>query len=119
MCGIAGIMTPDRQPPNANALNIMKAALLHRGPDGAAVWISEDTGLVHTRLAVIDLETGDQPLFGPSGEALVANGEIYNYIELREELTRTEFATGSDCETILHCYRNQLLLDYYCFASIH
>ena len=76
------------------------------GPDGDAIWVSGDTGLVHTRLAIIDLKTGDQPLFGPGGTALVANGEIYNYIELREELTGEAFQTESDCEPVLHYYRD-------------
>ena len=106
MCGIAGIMTVDGAAPDTAALDRMKAALAHRGPDGDAVWISGDTGLVHTRLAIIDLETGDQPLFGPGGAALVANGEIYNYVELRAELMDVDFATNSDCEPVLHYYRN-------------
>ena len=106
MCGIAGIMTADRSAPDGDALEAMKTALAHRGPDGDAVWVSGDTGLVHTRLAIIDLETGDQPLFGPGGAALVANGEIYNYIELRDELTGTDFKTGSDCEPVLHYFQN-------------
>ncbi len=106
MCGIAGIMTADGSAPDAVALEAMKNALLHRGPDGDAVWTSGDTGLVHTRLAIIDLETGDQPLFGPGGTALVANGEIYNYIELRDELSEVDFTTNSDCEPVLYYYRN-------------
>jgi asparagine synthase (glutamine-hydrolysing) len=105
MCGIAGIMTADGSAPDTAALAAMKNALLHRGPDGDAVWTSVDTGLVHTRLAIIDLATGDQPLFGPGGTALVANGEIYNYIELRDELPEVDFATNSDCEPVLHYYR--------------
>ena len=106
MCGIAGIMTADGLAPDAAALEAMKNALLHRGPDGDAVWISGGTGLVHTRLAIIDLETGDQPLFGPGGSVLVANGEIYNYVELRDELMGFDFATNSDCESVLHYYQN-------------
>ena len=106
MCGIAGIMTADGSAPDAAALEAMKNALLHRGPDGDAVWISRDIGLVHTRLAIIDLETGDQPLFGPGGSVLVANGEIYNYVELRDELMGVDFATNSDCEPVLHYYQN-------------
>ena len=106
MCGIAGIMTADGSAPDTAALEAMKNALLHRGPDGDAVWISGDTGLVHTRLAIIDLETGDQPLFGPGGSVLVANGEIYNYVELRDELMGVDFATNSDCEPVLHYYQN-------------
>ncbi|MDC3347170.1 asparagine synthase (glutamine-hydrolyzing) [bacterium] len=105
MCGIAGIMTADGSAPDAVALEAMKNALLHRGPDGDAVWTSGDTGLVHTRLAIIDMETGDQPLFGSGGTALVANGEIYNYIELRDELSEVDFTTNSDCEPVLHYYR--------------
>ncbi|MGB0629212.1 MAG: asparagine synthase (glutamine-hydrolyzing) [Alphaproteobacteria bacterium] len=106
MCGIAGIMTADRAAPDRAALEAMKTALAHRGPDGDAVWLSADTGLVHTRLAIIDLETGDQPMFGAGGTALVANGEIYNYIELRDELAGAEFTTQSDCEPVLHYYRD-------------
>jgi len=64
---------------------------------------------VQTRLAIIDLETGDQPLYGPDGLALVANGEIYNYRELRQELADAAFATKSDCEPILHLYRRDRL----------
>lgn len=105
MCGIAGIMTLDGRAPDAAALEAMKQALVHRGPDGDAIWVSGDTGLVHTRLAIIDLETGDQPLFDPDGAALVANGEIYNYLELREEFPESVFRTHSDCEPVLNCYR--------------
>lgn len=99
-------MTADGSAPDPAALDRLKSALAHRGPDGDAVWTSADTGLVHTRLAIIDLKTGDQPLFGPGGAALVANGEIYNYVELRDELMDVEFVTNSDCEPVLHYYRN-------------
>jgi asparagine synthase (glutamine-hydrolysing) len=64
--------------------------------------------MVQTRLAIIDLVTGDQPLFEPGGAALIANGEIYNYIELRAQLGRlyaTAFSTEGDCEAPLHLYR--------------
>ncbi len=71
----------------------MGAALRHRGPDGDGHYRSGDVGMVQTRLAIIDLATGDQPLFEPGGAALIANGEIYNYLELREELT----ARGRSC----------------------
>ena len=106
MCGIAGIMTVDGGAPDGTALSEMKSALVHRGPDGDAIWSAGDIGLVHTRLAVIDLESGAQPLFGPDGEVLVANGEIYNYIELRAERPDTAFKTNSDCEPVLHYYRD-------------
>jgi asparagine synthase (glutamine-hydrolysing) len=105
MCGIAGLMTGDGRAPDAAALHAMRRALLHRGPDGDAVWSEGAVGLVHTRLAIIDLETGDQPLFEPGGAALVANGEIYNYVELRAEMADVAFRTRSDCEPALYCYR--------------
>ena len=105
MCGIAGIMTTDGRGPDPAHLNRLTKALRHRGPDGKSRHIRDDVGLVHTRLAIIDLETGDQPLFGPRGCTLVANGEIYNNPELRAgELADLPFVTRSDCEPVLHLY---------------
>jgi asparagine synthase (glutamine-hydrolysing) len=108
MCGIAGIMTRDGRPPDAHALDRLERALRHRGPDGTGRHVRAGIGLVHTRLAVIDLETGDQPISlgsgnGP-GAVLVANGEIYNYVELRAELGKRRFHTKSDCEPPLALY---------------
>jgi asparagine synthase (glutamine-hydrolysing) len=105
MCGIAGIMTIDGQAPPVAALQAMEAALAHRGPDGNGHYRAGDVGMVQTRLAIIDLTTGDQPLYEPGGAALMANGEIYNYLELRQSLEGVAFATGSDCEVPLHLYR--------------
>jgi asparagine synthase (glutamine-hydrolysing) len=105
MCGIAGVMTRDGAPPAAQALDSMLRALSHRGPDGSGRHLGGDTALVQTRLAIIDLETGDQPLYEPDGAALVANGEIYNYIELRAAMPETPFRTQSDCEPALFLYR--------------
>jgi asparagine synthase (glutamine-hydrolysing) len=104
MCGIAGIMTRDGAPPPAAALAALADALAHRGPDGEGRHVAGGIGLVHLRLAIIDLATGAQPLFGPGGAALVANGEIYNYVELRAEMAGTPFVTASDCEPPLHIY---------------
>ena len=108
MCGIAGIMTADGSSPDAATLQRLGAALVHRGPDGQGRHVAGDVGLVQTRLAIIDLETGDQPIYGPSGAAaraaLVANAEIYNYIELRAGMADVAFATASDCEPALHLY---------------
>ena len=73
-------------------------ALAHRGPDGKGRYSGAGVGLVQTRLAIIDLKTGDQPLYGPNGTALVANGEIYNYVELKRDFAGETFATSSDCE---------------------
>ncbi|MFP6749699.1 MAG: asparagine synthase (glutamine-hydrolyzing) [Alphaproteobacteria bacterium] len=104
MCGIAGIMTADGGAPEAAALAAMQAALRHRGPDGAGQYSGEGIGLVHNRLAIIDLHTGDQPILGPNGIALIANAEIYNYLELREALPGTPWKTRSDCEPALYLY---------------
>jgi asparagine synthase (glutamine-hydrolysing) len=105
MCGIAGLMTQKGETPSAALLQAMGAALSHRGPDGTGHYRSGDVGIVQMRLAIIDLQTGEQPLYEPSGAALVANAEIYNYIELRAELPGAVFATSSDCESPLHLYR--------------
>jgi asparagine synthase (glutamine-hydrolysing) len=108
MCGIAGLMTHDGTAPPVAPLQTMGAALRHRGPDGDGRYRSGDVGMVQTRLAIIDLATGDQPLYEPGGAALIANGEVYNYIELRDELgcgRPAAFSTQSDCEPSLHLYR--------------
>ena len=86
MCGIAGVMTRDGSPPDPALLDRLQAALAHRGPDGQGRLVRGGVALVQTRLAIIDLETGDQPLFAPGGTALVANAEIYNNPELREAM---------------------------------
>ena len=108
MCGIAGLMTYDGTAPPPAPLRAMGEALRHRGPDGDGRYGSGDVGMVQTRLAIIDLATGDQPLYEPGGAALIANGEIYNYLELRADFGSTEpaaFSTHSDCELPLHLYR--------------
>jgi len=109
MCGIAGLMMRDGATPESGVLDRLSAALAHRGPDGHGRHISGAVGMVQTRLAIIDLESGDQPLYAPIDSpspkvALVANGEIYNYIELKAKMSDTSFATGSDCEPPLHLY---------------
>src|SRR5690242_10476257 len=105
MCGIAGMMSADGAPPSPALLRAMGAALAHRGPDGDGHYRAGAVAMLQTRLAIIDLETGDQPLYESGGAALVGNGEIYNYIELRAELKGVAFSTASDCETPLHLYR--------------
>jgi asparagine synthase (glutamine-hydrolysing) len=104
MCGIAGIMLTENLVPSREVLDTLQQALAHRGPDGAKRHVDVGVGLVHTRLAIIDLKTGDQPLFGPKGSVLVANGEIYNYIELKRSFPHETFATNSDCELPLITY---------------
>jgi asparagine synthase (glutamine-hydrolysing) len=105
MCGIAGIFAAE--PANPLLLQAMARRLAHRGPDHQGNEIADGAGLAHTRLSIIDLGGGDQPLYADDGRlSLVANGEVYNYIELRAELESRgrRFATHSDCETILHAY---------------
>ena len=103
MCGIAGLALKPGQSPSATVLEAMTKALAHRGPDGAGHHVQGQVALSHTRLAIIDLVTGDQPLHaGPA--SLIGNGEVYNYRELRTE-NQLLCATGSDCEPPLHLYR--------------
>lgn len=103
MCGIAGLALKPGQVPQARVLEALARALGHRGPDGAGKHVAGNVGLAHTRLSIIDLVTGDQPLFaGPA--TLVANGEVYNYRELREA-NQIVTATQSDCEPPLHLWR--------------
>ncbi|MEE8351251.1 MAG: asparagine synthase (glutamine-hydrolyzing), partial [Rhodospirillales bacterium] len=107
MCGIAGLMTLSGQAPDAATLQALSEALAHRGPDGRGEYVSGGVGLGQTRLAIIDLETGDQPLYAEmNGQkaCLVANGEIYNYVELKLDMGRIDFRTKSDCEPPLHLY---------------
>jgi asparagine synthase (glutamine-hydrolysing) len=88
-------------------LRPMAQRLSHRGPDDQGFFVDGNLGLVHTRLSIIDLGGGHQPLLADAGKlAVVANGEIYNFVELRRELEAAgrRFATHSDSETIPHAY---------------
>ncbi|HEY6335667.1 MAG TPA: asparagine synthase (glutamine-hydrolyzing) [Alphaproteobacteria bacterium] len=105
MCGIAGVMLRDGGRVRSAVLDALEAAMDHRGPDGSGRHVAGAVGLVSTRLAIIDLKTGDQPLSDAEGVVLVANGEIYNDLELRARLHNVPFRTGSDCESPLHLYR--------------
>ncbi|MBS0274027.1 MAG: asparagine synthase (glutamine-hydrolyzing), partial [Proteobacteria bacterium] len=104
MCGIAGIVMADGKTPPFSTIDTMLTAMAHRGPDGHGRYDAPGIALAQARLAIIDLQTGDQPLFGPNGSVLVANGEIYNYIELKTEFPGVNFATKSDCELPLYAY---------------
>ncbi len=109
MCGIAGILQMSRaEIPNLERrLGVMNTLLRHRGPDGEGAWqhARRSVGFTHRRLSIIDLSTGDQPMTDPAGNWITYNGEVYNYIELREELGRDDFHTTSDTEVILAAYR--------------
>ena len=104
MCGIAGVMTRNGRPPEQALLDRLMAAIAHRGPDGQGRVVRGGTALLQARLAIVDLATGDQPLFSDRGTALVANGEIYNNPELRAAMRGTPFRTQSDCEPIVFHY---------------
>src|SRR5947209_8049982 len=104
MCGIAGIVMRDGSTPDPAVLDRLEAALVHRGPDESGRFIDGVCGLLSTRLAIIDVATGRQPLAGPGGTVLVANGEIYNDPELRAGMAGAEFRTGSDCEPPVHLF---------------
>lgn len=104
MCGIAGILLR-RGRADETVVRRMAAALAHRGPDDLGVHVAGPLALAQTRLSIIDLEGGHQPMV--DGDlALAANGEIYNFVELRRDLEARgrRFATASDSETILHLY---------------
>jgi len=112
MCGIAGIMMRGGTKPDPAALERLRAALRLRGPDSSGVHTQDATGLVETRLAIVDVANGQQPMFGPAGAVLVANGEIYNAPELRAEMGGdANFKSLSDCEPIVHLFE-QLGDDY-------
>jgi asparagine synthase (glutamine-hydrolysing) len=110
MCGIAGFIS--RSPLTSRQIDQVERVnsfLAHRGPDGEGSHADANVRLAMRRLSIIDLNTGWQPLYNETRDlALVANGEVYNYVELRRELEARGhvFATGSDCETILHAYES-------------
>ena len=111
MCGIAGIVATGNIKPSPADLKCLAGALTHRGPDGEGIWTSPDgsAGFVHRRLAIIDTsDRGHQPMISADGSlALVFNGEIYNFLELRTELQRGGgiFHGDSDTEVILEAWR--------------
>ncbi len=110
MCGIFGVFGTDReQPASADVLEGMARAVVHRGPDGGGVHRDGALGIGMRRLSIIDLDTGSQPLANEDGTVwVVFNGEIYNYRELRAELTGRghRFATASDTEVIVHLWED-------------
>ena len=107
MCGISGIFKLDGGPADPALLRRMIATLGHRGPDANGIHVSGPAGLAHARLSIIDLASGAQPMSTTDGRLWITfNGEIFNYIELTEELLKKgyKFATRSDTEVILHAY---------------
>lgn len=108
MCGITGIHHfDDQRKVDQSILRKMTEKIRHRGPDGEGYFIAQNVGLGHRRLSIIDLSTGDQPMKDENDNVIIFNGEIYNYLELREELIKLgeKFRTTSDTEVILKAYK--------------
>jgi len=108
MCGIAGAYYfNDKQVAQQDVLKKMCDTLVHRGPDAEGFFCEKNTSLGQRRLKIIDLEGGKQPMFNEDGQvAIVFNGEIYNFLELKQELTNKGhvFSNRSDTEAIIHAY---------------
>lgn len=106
MCGIAGIVTSAERLKSID-LDAAGRRIAHRGPDDQGRFAAGGTALVHTRLSIIDLDGGHQPLHSDDGRhTLVANGEVYNYVELREDQAKRgcRFVSRSDSEAIIHAW---------------
>ena len=111
MCGIAGYMDLrgegriDRE-----ILVRMADTITYRGPDSAGYFVADNAGFGFRRLSIIDLVSGDQPIYNEDRSlVLICNGEIYNYLELKDELIQKghSFATKSDVEVLLHLYEEE------------
>ena len=107
MCGICGIYNLDGLSVDRDLLKRMNSTMVHRGPDDEGYFIDENIGLGHRRLSIIDLNTGQQPIFNEDGtKVIVFNGEIYNFPDLKTELETKGhwFKTKTDTEAIVHGY---------------
>ncbi len=110
MCGIAGFVNTDGRPADAGLARGMINMISHRGPDESGVWTDGNVGFGHARLSIIDIATGQQPMANQDRSLWITfNGEIFNYLELREELVRKghQFSTRSDTEVLLHLYQEE------------
>ncbi len=104
MCGIFGVVAPHIE---QGFLEFATQTLAHRGPDDAGYFLDEHVALGHRRLSIVDLEGGHQPIFNEDrSECIICNGEIYNHLELKEQLLSRghRFSTRSDSEVVLHAY---------------
>ena len=109
MCAIAGIFhLATSKPVDPARVGMMTDAMVHRGPDGAGVWTAQGVGLGHRRLSIVDLGGGAQPMLSADAEiALVFNGMIYNFLDVRRDLEAlgAVFRTNSDTEVLVHGWR--------------
>ena len=120
MCGIAGWLKLDTNRSNRDAepvLHSMCETIVHRGPDSEGLWIDDRVALGMRRLSIIDLKTGDQPVFSCDRSVIVMmNGELYNYREVRTDLEKLghKFTTNSDTEILPHLYEEygEALVDH-------
>ncbi len=110
MCGITGVLHFDKErKADQSIIKNMTDVISYRGPDGEGYYLHNNLALGHRRLSIIDLSTGDQPMFSEDRKlVLIFNGEIYNYIELKEELKKLGyfFITTSDSEVIIKAYQH-------------
>lgn len=107
MCGICGIFNRDNKPVERSLVQAMNKTLVHRGPDDDGFHVEGPVGLGQRRLSIIDLNTGKQPIYNEDqSKAIVFNGEIYNFQNLRKQLLTTGhvFKTQTDTEVIVHAY---------------
>ncbi len=110
MCGIAGFVTQNGGPCDRQVLHHMIGMVNHRGPDARGIHVSGSVGLAHARLSIIDVDGGHQPMHNEDKTVWITfNGEIFNYVELREELLRKghRFQSQSDTEVIIHLYEEK------------
>ena len=112
MCGIAGIIDSSNSKDIINIndiLEILSSNIIHRGPNHTGAYQNQNHGIVNTRLSIIDLDNGNQPFYSNDKKiAVVQNGEIYNFIEVRNELIAlgVTFDSHSDTEVILRAYEH-------------
>ena len=106
MCGIAGFVNKNIKN-KEEVIKKMADRIKYRGPDGEGYFIDDDVALAHRRLSIIDLSTGSQPMYNEDNSiVIVFNGEIYNFVELKDELKNKghKFKNKSDTEVIIHGY---------------
>lgn len=118
MCGIAGIFNYNDESPSPEILKNMLGRIRYRGPDESGIYIGRNIGIGNVRLSIIDLSTGQQPMSNDERSLwIVYNGEVFNYIELRQDLIKkgVRFRTDSDTEVILKYFElyGETCLDYF------
>ncbi|MEO6655702.1 MAG: asparagine synthetase B, partial [Pyrinomonadaceae bacterium] len=111
MCGIAGwinLKQSNSKDHSEAVLHSMCEAIVHRGPDSEGLWTDDTVALGMRRLSIIDLHTGDQPVFsGDKSIVVMMNGELYNYREVKADLEKRghKFVTQTDTEIVPHLYQ--------------